>query len=69
MLVICKGYKTCSYRDDCHHSKPHEYKESFDHYKPDCSTIDSICQCCGKFLRSEKLKEIENGNDNGNLYL
>jgi hypothetical protein len=68
MKVICKGYKNCSLsyylKDDnksyihymwCEHSIPHE-----------CRCMNGAypkCNCSVIYLRSEKLKKLENLNN------
>jgi len=66
MEVICKGYKTCSSREWCSHSKPHQFKEYDDYcYTEDDADKDKNsrkCCCDNTSIRKLKLQKIQNGN-------
>jgi hypothetical protein len=62
MKVICKGFRDCRYKDNCPHSKEHEFDST--ESKTSCIgyqlSIDHKCYCDQKHLRLKKLEKLRN---------
>lgn len=60
MTLICRGYNTCSDKDSCMHSKPHQkirhLCDTIPNDPPSCNCIDL------KILRKDKLEKINESN-------
>lgn len=64
MEFICHGHKTCSLREECPHSKPHEqiFDESLQYGEcvfPDNKALYKDCHCSNKILRKIKLEKLK----------
>ena len=55
MEVICKGYKCCSEKNDCKHSKPHNLKKGCEKTEHNSKN----CYCSNVFLRKDKLDKLK----------
>ena len=63
MKVICKGYKTCNFKNSCYHSKEHEHNVLKEDKDGICIVGNSSnCHCNEVYLRAIKLKKIQNEN-------
>lgn len=62
MKVICKGYKTCKFKDSCYHAKEHNVMIENEIHKDGSCIIgnSSDCHCNEMYLRAIKLKKIQN---------